>query len=175
MGYQNAQSSRESVWSLADRQHGVVARTQLLELGLHPQAIKHRIARGRLHPVFRGVYAVGRPEVSLYGRWMAAVLRCGPDAVLSHETAARLWEIVVHSPRCIELSVPPAATHRVRGLVAHRRVCTQGDITIRHAIPVTTPVCTLIDIAACLSTSQLEAAINEADKRNLVDPERLRA
>ena len=92
--------------ALADRQHGVVARHQMLELGFSSQSIKHRIARGRLHPVWRGVYAVGRPQLTLHGRWMAAVLSCGPRPSSATEPLRR-------SGRCrpvrgdeIEISVP---------------------------------------------------------------------
>jgi very-short-patch-repair endonuclease len=113
--------------------------------------------------------------VSQYGRWMAAVLRCGPKAVLSHTTAARLWKITAERHSHVELSVPPPVTRRVPGLIAHRRVLTATDVTEHRGIPVTTPICTLIDIAPRLPRATLEAAINEADKRDLTDPERLRA
>jgi hypothetical protein len=73
---------------LAERQHGVVTRRQLLALGFSSDAIQHRIATGRLHAVWRGVYAIGRPHLTLHGRWMAAVLSSGPDAALSHDSAA---------------------------------------------------------------------------------------
>jgi hypothetical protein len=106
---------------------------------------------------------------------MAAVLRCGPNAVLSHETAASLWEMTAEKRGPIALSVPPTATRRVAGLIAHRRALSVAEVTTRHGIPVTTPACTLIDIAPRLSRAQLEAAINEADKRRLTDPERLTA
>lgn len=72
-------------------QHGVVARRQLLALGFSAKAIEHRIASGRLRQLWPGVYVVGRPEVSERGRWMAAVLACGPKAMLSHHSAAELW------------------------------------------------------------------------------------
>jgi Transcriptional regulator, AbiEi antitoxin len=91
MGHQTPQAAR--VWRLASRQHGVVSRRQLLELGFSAQAIKHRVATGRLHQVARGVYAVGRPDLGREGRWMVAVLACGADALLSHTSAAALWEI----------------------------------------------------------------------------------
>src|SRR5215212_9578539 len=93
MSHQIHHSVGRAVWELAGRQHGLVTRRQLLELGLSADAIKHRIAKGRLHPVWRGVYAVGRPELTRYGWLMAAVLACGPGAALSHESAAELWEI----------------------------------------------------------------------------------
>jgi hypothetical protein len=71
----------------------VISREQLLELGFTRAGIKHRIAKRRLHVVGRGVYAVGRPELTQFGRWMAALLATGPEAVLSHTSAAALWGI----------------------------------------------------------------------------------
>src|ERR1700761_5393443 len=73
-------TQQPSAWGLARAQHGVVTRRQLLALGLTVSGIKHRIARGRLHQVGRGIYAVGRPELTANGRWMAAILACGGDA-----------------------------------------------------------------------------------------------
>jgi hypothetical protein len=105
MGYQRQQPSTRRVLELARAQHGVVSRAQLLALGFTAQAIKHRMARGRLHPLYRGVYAVGRPQVSRDGRWMAAVFRCGSGAALSHHSAAALWEICDQRASAIEVSL----------------------------------------------------------------------
>src|SRR5258708_12250952 len=93
MAHQILQPSAAALWALAERQHGVVTRQQMLTLGFSPDAIKHRLAKRRLHSVLRGVFAVGRPQLTVYGRWMAAILSCGPEAVLSHGSAAALWEI----------------------------------------------------------------------------------
>lgn len=172
MGWQSDQSA----WAVARRQHGVVTRGQLLETRLSDPAIDHRLKTGRLHPVRRGVFALGRPELGVYGHWMAAVLCCGPGAVLRHESAAALWEIRPPKRSEIEVSVPLGARRRHAGIVAHRRVALNaGDITRSHGIPVTSPACTLIDLAARLPQGQLERAINEADGRDLTDPEALRA
>src|SRR4051794_2489644 len=119
MGATTVQSSR--IWALVRRQHGVVARRQLLALGLTPRAIKHRMAAGRLHPVMRGVYVVGRPELTQHGRWMAAVLACGPGAALSHESAAQLWGIRRTRPGPIHVSIPASRRATVPGIVIHRR------------------------------------------------------
>ncbi len=89
-------------------------------MGLSRHAIDHRIACGRLHPLWRGVYAVGRPTVSQRGRWMAAVLSCGPDAMLSHRSAASLWGLVEPFGG-IDIVVPAGATRRRRGIKIHRR------------------------------------------------------
>jgi len=175
MQYQRRQPSLGQVLQLAGEQHGVVARSQLLRLGLTPQGVKRRLESGRLHRVLRGVYAVGRPRISRHGRWMAAVLRCGPGAVLSHRSAAALWELLPEQPRTIDVSVPARFRRRSPGIAVHRRrALTADDVTTHHGIPVTTPICTLIDIATGLTPSQLEAAINKADKRDLTDPEKLR-
>lgn len=147
MGYQNVQKLSAALWDLARRQHGVVARWQLLELGYHPQAIKHRIAKGRLHPVFRGVYAVGRPQLTTHGRWMAAVLSCGPEAVLSHESAAALWGIRKPSRVEIDVSVPARVRHRRPGIRVHRRAKLDSrDVGRCQGVPVTQPICTLVDL-----------------------------
>jgi hypothetical protein len=78
-------------WQLAGRQHGIVARRQLLALGFNSREIEHRIGRGRLHVAMRGVYAVGWPQLTRERRWMAAVLACGGGAMLSHRGAVGYW------------------------------------------------------------------------------------
>lgn len=175
MAYLNPQNLGREVWHLARAQHGVVALFQLLELGYTMSAVKHRMTAGRLHPVRRGVYAIGRPGLAREGEWMAAALSCGPQAALSHQTAGALWRTCSESG-AIHVTIPPHADHRQAGLIAHRRMTLGADdVTRQHGIPVTTPVRTLIDIATKLPTSELEAAVNEADKLDLIDPERLRA
>jgi hypothetical protein len=169
------QTRHSSAWALAERQHGVVTRAQLLDLAYTADAIKHRVAKGRLHPVARGVYAVGRPQLTPYGRWMAAVLACGAHAVLSHRTAAALWELLP-APDVIEVTTTDSGGRRRRGVVIHRRPTLPArDVTTRQGIPVTTPACTLIDVSTRLDRAGLERAINEADKLDLVTPQRLRA
>jgi very-short-patch-repair endonuclease len=96
----------------AAKQHGVVLRRQLLDVGFTPSAIKHRISRGDLHPMWRGVYAVGRPDVDKCGRWMAATLICGPAALLSHESAAELWQLRRIGAGPIHVYAPLSANHR---------------------------------------------------------------
>ena len=73
MDPQKLQNSARQVWALARRQHFVVTRGQLLGLGLHPDAIKHRLANGRLHPVHTGVYATGRRELSRLGELLSLI------------------------------------------------------------------------------------------------------
>ena len=175
MGYRTVHDQSQRVWDLARRQHGVVARYQLIALGVHPQAIKHRIATGRLHPIHRGVYAAGRRELTSRGRLMAAVLACGRQAALSHASAGSLWGFLTQPRHGIDVSVPVGRAPRPRNIRVHRRTGLGADLTRRHHIPVTTPVRTLIDLATQVSPSRIERAVNEADRLDLVDPESLRA
>jgi very-short-patch-repair endonuclease len=153
----------------------VVTREQLLAFGLTTEAIKHRFATGRLHRLHRGVYAVGRPEVGQRGRWMAAALSCGPEAALSHRSAASLWGFWLR-PAGIDVTIPRGALRRRPGIRVHRRV----DFDPEHrrvvdGIPVTDPVSTLIDLATCTGADQLDRAVNDADRLDLIDPEALRS
>lgn len=173
---QDRRERNAAIWALVRRQHGAIARRQLMELGLGPRRIERRIASGRLHPLWRGVYAVGRPLLGRRGRWMAAVLACGPDAVLSHSSAAALWGIGPEQGDMIEVSVPATRRSRLRGIRAHRRTeAVLGDVAVHDGIPLTSPVRTLIDQATRLRPMQLERAVNEADKLDRVRADVLHA
>lgn len=108
---------------------------------------------------------------------MAAVLSCGPDALLSHRSAAILWGLVRPTvEREIEVVVPQQVYRRRPGITVHRR----SELSQEHRrevirIPVTDPISTLVDLGACLVEWRVEQAINEADRLDLVDPEVLRA
>jgi predicted transcriptional regulator of viral defense system len=158
------------------RQHGIVTRDQLRELGYGRHAIAHRIKRGLLHPVRRGVYVVGRPEVSDKGRWLGAVLACGTGAALSHSSAAALWRIGWEERGLVEISLPSLSRRRHVGIRIHRRpaLSRERDLTHEYGIPVTTPIQTLIDMTLRLDRRAVERMINEADKYDLVHPPELR-
>jgi hypothetical protein len=203
MGTVKARDWAGRVWELATEQHGVVSRGQLLELGMGEEAIRHRLANGRLHKVMPGVYAVGRPDLDQHGRWSVAVLACGPEALLSHRSAAALWGIRRPWRGPIEVVVPAHVTRRRPGLRVYRRLETHTLLSEMQAeakwateasgemgletpgskllwrrvdgILVTGPVVTLVDLATCLTRGELEAAVSEADHLDLVDPEELRA
>lgn len=163
------------VWELARLQHGVVTRWQLLELGYTAKAIRHRIAAGRLHRTHPGVYAVGRPHLTREGHWMAAVLAAGPGALLSFESVAAHLELRDREEG-IEVSIPRSRTCRVPGLRIHRRhPGAFVGVTTHHGIPITGPVRTMIDLATRSGRGEVEALVNQADKLDLIDPEKLRA
>jgi REase_MTES_1575/Transcriptional regulator, AbiEi antitoxin len=157
------------VGELAQRQHGVVAHRQLTDIGLSPSAIRRRLGLGRLHPVHRGVYAVGHSGLSGHGRWIAAVLACGPSALLSHGTAAALWAIISSSSAQIHVVAARTRNGR-RGIVLHRpRYLPEEDRAVVDGIPVTSVARTLVDLAGVLPGQRLKHAVDEAERLQLFD------
>lgn len=175
MAPQISEEQSRRAWCLARAQHGVLTRQDLLDLGFSAEAIKHRVSKGRLHPVVRGVYAVGRPHLDREGRWMAAVLACSPSAVLSHRSAAALWGFAKEHPAYIEVSVRRSSEARLPGVRCHRRpTLPASEITRRRNIPLTQPVQTFLDLVSVMGPRDLERAINEADKLDVFDADELR-
>jgi hypothetical protein len=158
---------------LAAAQCGVVAATQLAIAGVARGVVQRRVARGGLIRLHRGVYAVGHAALRAEGRWMAATL-AHMGAVLSHASAAALWElrrsagarIDVTAPRLSGRPSPALRFHRARSLDAR-------DITTHHGIPTTTVARTLLDLAETLTMRQLERAVDQAHVLGLFDADAL--
>lgn len=150
---------------LAARQHGVVTAVQLRELGLTKDQIWKWTRAGRLHRVFRGVYAVGHAGLGNEGRWHAAVLACGEGAALSHRSAAELWRLLPCRAHPVDVTVPSANGRTQRsGIRLHRSPSlTRAATTVRTGIAVTTPARTLRDLARCASGAEIRRALREAE------------
>jgi very-short-patch-repair endonuclease len=177
MGANSLQKQPRGPWALARNQHGLVSRRQLLSLGWSTKAIRHRISAGRLHPVRRGVYAVGRPELTTEGEWMAAVLLCGAGALISHRTALEGWGICKQQPSGGQIHVSVPASRRPAGerIRVHRAAhLPASDRRRRNGVPITSPIRTLIDVATDLTPGELDQAISQADNLGLASPLSLR-
>jgi hypothetical protein len=148
---------------LARRQHGRVACRQLLEAGVDRARIQRWLADGRLHHVHEGVYAVGHEAPSVHADYMAAVLACGPGAVLSHRAAAYLLRLVRGTPPPPEVTVPTTAGRRRPGIVVHRvKALHQRDTSSIDGIPITTVPRTLLDLAPREQPPKLTRMCHEA-------------
>jgi very-short-patch-repair endonuclease len=156
-----------AVAALADRQHGVVAVWQLLAIGLGEGAIRYRAKVGRLHRIHQGVYAVGYRKLTRQGHRMAAVLACGPDAVLSHRSAAAHWGIGSASYKT-DVTTPQTKQSRTT-IRAHTSRLHQEDRTTHDSIPITSVARTILDLAAQLSNDELTHLIEDADRRGRFD------
>jgi hypothetical protein len=158
------------VTAVAAVQHGVVSRDQLRAAGVSDGAVTGMVARGELVRVYRGVYRLSPVVHVPLAREVAALLACGPEAVLSHRTAADLWALPVALSRGLHV-VRRAHGPEPVGVTVHRsRTLTAQDIRHRHGLPLTSPARTLLDLAETLTPRQLERAVDEALVKHIVRP-----
>jgi very-short-patch-repair endonuclease len=162
------------IGDLASRQYGVVSRSQLLAMGIGAGAIHSRLRKHYLHPLHRGVYAVGHTALVPLAREMAAVLACGHTAAISHRSAAVLWHLL-----------PPGDDEEIDVTIRIGRGCRPGlrihrsrqlsPLDVRHlrGLPVTAPWRTLVDLADTATDRELERASHEAITRRLLNAGRL--
>jgi predicted transcriptional regulator of viral defense system len=160
-----------AVAALAGAQHGVLCLEQLKALGVSASAARKRAAKGRLHRIHRGVYALAPIRLlDRHGLWLAAVLACGCGAVLSHRSAAVLHELRSQGSTRIEVTVPGGSSRRHAGVLVHRSsTLTAADATLVHGIPCTTVARTLLDIAGQLGRRALERACDQAEVLEVFD------
>lgn len=165
-------SPTTKIAQLAGRQHGYVARWQLLALGFTDEWIRVRIRKGDLIPVHAGVYAVGHVPLGAIPTAHAAILACGEGAVLSHDSAAaayglREWPWVPEIIVAKQCRRPRIRTHRSRTLRG-------GDVRTVNGIRTTTPARTIADIQNRLTDRQLVRLVNEARRAKLLGPTALK-
>ena len=167
----SAQTRRGDVGiaEVAGRQHGVVSRSQLGRLGLSEDAINRRLRLGRLHRVHLGVYAVGHKVISQEGWWMAGVLACGHESVLSHRSAAALWGIRSSAGEVVHVTLRrKSRTSRI--IRRHFALLPEDEVTVHEGIPTTTVPRTVLDFAATTSIDDVEVAIRQVEFLRLYDP-----
>ncbi len=129
-----------------------------------------RVQVGALHRIHFGVYAVGHPQVTSQRGWMAAVLACGPGAVLSHRSAAALWGLREDSGVSIDVTAPNRRGRIPKGISAHRDgSLAPADHTKLHGVPCTSVARTLLDFAGVAPTWELRKAISEAEVLRVLD------
>jgi very-short-patch-repair endonuclease len=155
------------VMAVAGRQHGCVSLPQLLSAGLRRRAVAHRVERGVLRRLHRGVYLVGPLEAPL-SRFMAAVLAVGDGAVLSHASAAAVWELMPLGTGTVDVTVAASGPRSRPGIRVHRVRNLPADDAARHRnLPLTSPARTLLDLAATLPSRDVARAVETAEQRRL--------
>jgi len=165
MSKERARSVDSLIARVAASQYGVITLEQLRASGVDSDAISYRLRIGRLYRRHRGIYAVGHPSLSDEGLWMAAVLACGPGAVLSHRPAAVLWRLLSRARGPVDVTVRGDGGRRPRqGIRLHRSATlTQQETTRRLNIPVTNPARTLTDLRGCVSPDEWSRARRQAE------------
>jgi very-short-patch-repair endonuclease len=145
---------------------------QATAAGIPASSLRSRAAAGRIHRVFRGVYCFVPPPYEPQRLWLAAVLACGPEALLSDLPAAALCGLFRSLPR-LHVTVPADGPHRLGGIVIHRRSIARCDRLIRHGIPCTSAARTIFDLAASMPESELEPILVQADSLRILNRRRL--
>jgi hypothetical protein len=151
--------------AIANEQHGPFGLDQLRELGLGARGVQKRVAAGRLHRIHHAVYSlVPRELLTWEGLYMAAVIACGPGAVISHRSAARLHELRSYGHTKIDVTVPRRSRRRHDGVLVHcSTTLADKDVTVVNNIRVTTVARTLFDLAEVVTQRQLERAFDQAE------------
>jgi very-short-patch-repair endonuclease len=158
-----------SIARLAARQHGVISTSQLLQCGLTPAQVATRIRRCELHRLHRGVFAVGHTALPEFGLEHAALLAVGDRAALSHGSAGFIWRITDRSIGPVHVTVLGRTLRSRENLRIHRSDrLTPGDIRTREGLLLTSPACTIIDLAAISTPEEFQAALSEARFRRLI-------
>ncbi|HEY5317866.1 MAG TPA: hypothetical protein VIJ20_07790 [Solirubrobacteraceae bacterium] len=157
--------------ALANAQHAVFDFGALRDLGLTASAVHKRAAARRLHRVYHGVYSLVPPQLlSREGHWMAAVLACGPGAVLSHRSAAALLGLRPTRRARIDVTVPNRSRRAHARIEVHRSTTlTPADTTRVKNIPCTTVARTQLDLAEVINRRGLERAFDQAEILEVFD------
>jgi very-short-patch-repair endonuclease len=160
----------QAIAAVADRQHGVVSRKQLRELGLSDRAISARAVRGRLHPLFHGTFSVGHRVIGRQGRMLGAVLACDHGTVLSHGSAAELLGLWDKRLPFVEVIPPNWSGRKIPGIRWRRvRFPLPDEVEIRDGIPCTTVSRTIVDTAGRSGWGQLRRLVEQAAIMRLLD------
>ncbi len=156
--------------AIAGSQLGLITVRQLRESGLPDSTIADAAARAWLHPVFRGVYAVGHRYLTPEARLLAATLACGTGSVVSHGTAAWLLGLREWRPEAIDVIAPVEAGRKLAGI--RRRFVPPpgpGEVWARGRVPVTSPARTIVDFAGISDTRGVKGIIEQAAVLRLLD------
>lgn len=157
-------SSLQRVAAVAECQRGRVARRQLISAGITSSAIGRLIELGLLHREHAGVYVVSGSAQIPMGRETAALLACGDRAVLSHTTAAAVWQLIPERAGPVEITPACSGVNRRRpGTKLHRSgKLLQRDVSIHEGLPLTSPAWTVVDLGSCLDRRAYERVFDEA-------------
>jgi len=159
-------------------QSQVLSRQQAQDAGWADRAIDRRLRSGTWQRLHRGTYAMFTGDVSRQAKLWAAILRAGPGAALSHETAAEVHGLTDKPKSQIHISVPaqrnPSRLRRIPGVIIHRSRCLVPEWQPPWQLPRTTVEDTVLDlIAAARTFDDAYGWIAQAVGRQLTSPQSL--
>ncbi|MDQ1392811.1 MAG: hypothetical protein QOF30_1788 [Acidimicrobiaceae bacterium] len=169
IGAMNAQIDRE-----AARQLGLVTLRQLRTIGMTDAQVRHWSLRGALVCVRPEVYRLAGAPVTWEQAVLAVALSAGPDVVISHTTAAAVWDLRHSDRHRAGIHVSGERRIRIHGVTGHQIPVSKAERTVTRSIPVTTVERTIVDLAGSLTVTQLGQCVDDAIRRRLLSLDRLR-
>jgi hypothetical protein len=174
-GESSTRFAERVIGTLAGKQHGVVARWQLLQAGVTPHQIELRLATGACMKFIAACTSLGTPCRHLHAFEQAALLACGASAALSHRSAASMWELLPYPASAPPwVTIPPGRRITRPRIHIRRARVPQRDVRRRHGLRLTSPPRTILDLAALLDEAELERVVGEAEYRGLVSEAELK-
>lgn len=169
----NKHAARRRIATLAGRQLQLITVSQLLECGMTRRAIYSQDHLGNLHRIHRGIYAIHPPPHGRDQRWLAAVLACGPEALLSREPAAAVQGFLEVASMIPHVTSPSGRGRRREGIVVHEGTIDPRDRRRVGSIPCTSADRVLVDLAPTRDEAEIERLLVAAESRRLVKRGRL--
>jgi very-short-patch-repair endonuclease len=166
----------QAIARIGGRQDNVITREQLLGAGLGRGAIAHRIKAGTMQRLYTNIYLLGPAPPTPMAQARAAALACGPDATVSHRSAARLFNLLPEISGDVDITVAGRNPGIHTGIRLHRVASlARADATVMRGINVTSVARTICDLAATESATATEHAFQEALYRDIVTDKALNA
>jgi hypothetical protein len=156
------QQTRLALSQLAANQRGLFSAAQAARLGIGPRQLTGASAKGYLRRARLGVYAIEGTPPSRWEYILAAALAAGPDAVISHSSAAAIHRLHGGRPGAAEITMRSYVRLRLAGVITHRTLLLpDADLVTRYGVTITSPVRTLVDMAALVAPAFLERMVDE--------------
>lgn len=165
-----------ALYRIVEQQAGYFAARQAISVGFSWERLTDYTKRGRFQRVGHGIYRLARFPASRFEDLFVAWLKCGPKAVISHESSLAVFDLSDVLSGEAHVTVPRTASRRREGIRLHTNQFKQADVIKREGLPVTTVPRTIADVAkAGLSEDHVERAIREAVQRGFTTKQALLA
>lgn len=171
--FQTSGQRERAIGRVASDQKQLIRSDQLIQLGLSPSGIRHRVLAGRLHLIHRSVYATHPGPYSRQQLWLAATYACGPGSALSDWCAAAHLALTEEPPLTSHVTNATGAGRGLAGVTVHRRALAPGDAIWHKGIVTTTAARTIVDCAHSAGLDGTEELIMAADSIQLLNRRRL--
>lgn len=156
---------------IAARQFGLITLVQLYSLGLTYTEVHRRVQKGRLFPLHRGVFAVGRPDIAPRGHLKAGLLALGEASFLSHRASLAVQGLGAIDTRRIELTVVASSTPKRPGLIIHRTATAphRHEIRSRFGLRYSSFARAMLEVAPRERPDELRRLVAEGLRRGVAD------